>query len=127
MALVYLSQKHSVSKVICGASANPQLLLQAILGMMVFVVSLPFWRKMDLVVGSHVLSAFFSASSVLVHRALVNRGLNLVSRATGQARVELGWGYGYLLGQLNLSEVFWQLDGVAPYSGIEPICSSSLS
>lgn len=127
MGFVHLSQKQGVSKVMSRASVNLQLLLQAVFGTMVFVVPPPSWKKMDSVVGSHVLSAFFVAGSVPLHRASVNRGLNLAWRATGQARMELGWGDGYLLGQPNLWGVFWQVNGLPRYSRIERVCPSCRS
>jgi hypothetical protein len=127
MGFVHLSQKQAVSKVMSRASVNLQLRLQAVSGTMVFLVPPPSWKKMDSVVGSHVLSAFFFAGSVLLHRALVNCGLNPAWRATGQARMGLGWGDGYLLGQPNLWAVFWQVNGLPGYSRIEPICPSCLS
>lgn len=126
LGLVYLSQKEGVSKVTSGASVTLQLLLQVVSGLMIFAVTLPFWRDVDSVTGLYVLFVFFPAGLILLHPVLVNRGLNLALRVTGQAKVELNWGYTYLLGQLGLWGVFWLVNGVAHYFLIRSIYSSSL-
>ncbi len=126
LGLVYLSQKEGVSKVISGASVTLQLLLQVISGIVVFAVTFPFWQHRDSLPGLNLLLLLLPAGLILLHPALVNRGLNLALRATGQAQIELSWGYGYLLGQLGLWAVFWLVNGVAQYFLIRSIYSSPL-
>jgi uncharacterized membrane protein YbhN (UPF0104 family) len=126
LGLVYLSQKEGVSKVISGASVTLQLLLQVVSGIMVFAVTLPFWRSVDSVTDVYVLFVFLAVGLVLLHPALVNRGLNAALRITGQAQMELSWRYSYLLGQLGLWGIFWFVNGVAYYFLIRSIYSSSL-
>jgi uncharacterized membrane protein YbhN (UPF0104 family) len=126
LGLVYLSQKEGVSKVISGASVTLQLLLQVISGIVVFAVTLPFWQHRDSLPGLNLLLLLLPAGLILLHPALVNRGLNLALRATGQAPIELSWGYGYLLSQLGLWAVFWLVNGVAQYFLIRSIYSSPL-
>jgi uncharacterized membrane protein YbhN (UPF0104 family) len=126
LGLVYLSQKEGVSKVISGASVTLQLLLQVVSGIMIFAVTLPFWRRVDSVTDLHVLAFFLPVGLVLLHPALVNRGLNLALRLTGQTEIDLSWKYSYLLGQLGLWGVFWFVNGVASYFLIRSIYSSSL-
>jgi uncharacterized membrane protein YbhN (UPF0104 family) len=126
LGLVYLSQREGVPEVISGASVVLQLLLQIVSGIMVFAVTLPFWRGMDLMTDLYVLFVFFLPGLILLHPALVNRGLNLALRLTGQPPMDLGWRYSYLLGQLGLWGVFWLVNGVAYYFLIGSIYSSSL-
>jgi uncharacterized membrane protein YbhN (UPF0104 family) len=126
LGLVYLSQKEGVSKVISGASVTLQLLLQVVSGIMVFAITLPFWGSVDSVTDLHVLFLFFPAGLILLHPALVSRGLNLALRVTGQAQMELSWRYSYLLGQLGLWGVFWLVNGVAYYFLIGSIYASSI-
>lgn len=126
LGLVYLSQKEGVSEVVSGASVVLQLLLQVVSGIMVFAITLPFWHGTDLKTDLYVLFFFFLPGLLLLHPAVVNRGLNLALRLTGQPRMELRWGYGYLLGQLGLWGVFWLVNGVAYYFLIGSIYSSSL-
>lgn len=126
LGLVYLSQKEGVSKVISGASVTLQLLLQVVSGIMVFAVTLPLWRRMDSMTDLYVLFVFLAVGLVLLHPALVNRGLNLALRITGQTEMDLSWRYSYLLGHLGLWGVFWFVNGVAYYFLIGSIYSSSL-
>ncbi len=126
LGLVYLSQKEGISKVISGASVTLQLLLQVISGIVVFAATLPFWQHRDSLPGLNLLLLLLPAGLILLHPALVNRGLNLALRATGQAPVELSWGYGYLLSQLGLWAVFWLVNGVAQYLLIRSISPSPL-
>ena len=125
LGLVYLSRKEGVSKVISGASVTLQLLLQVVSGVMVFAVTLLFWRDVDSVPGLNVLFLLFPMGLILLHPGLVNRGLDLALRATGQPRMDLGWGYRYLLAQLGLWGVFWLLNGVAHSFLIQSIYSLS--
>ncbi len=126
LGLVYLSQKEGVSKVISGASVTLQLLLQVVSGVMVFAATLPFWQDSDSTRGLRVLFLLFPAGLVFLHPALVNRGLHLALRATGQPQIELSWRYSYLLGQLGLWAVFWLVNGLAHYFLIRAIYPLSL-
>lgn len=126
LGLVYLSQKEGISRVISGASVTLQLLLQVVSGVMVFAVSLPFWRRVESSTNLYVLLILFPAGLILVHPAVVSRGLNLALRMTGQTEIELDWGHAYLLGQLGLWAAFWLLNGVAHYFLVKSICSSPL-
>ena len=126
LGLVYLSQKEGVSELISGASVALQLLLQVVSAIMVFAVTLPFWRTADPVTDLYVLVVFLPVGLIMLHPAVVGRGLKLASRVAGQAPMELDWGYGYLLGQLGLWGVFWLLNGVAYYFLVGSIYSSSL-
>jgi uncharacterized membrane protein YbhN (UPF0104 family) len=125
LSLVYLTQREGVSKLLSGASATLQLLLQVVSGIMVFAVTLPFWRDLGSIRGLNLLFLLFPMGLVLLHPGVVNRGLDLALRATGQPQVELHWGYGYLLGQLGLWCVFWLLNGVAHVFLIQSIYSAS--
>lgn len=126
LGLVYLSEKEGVSKVISGTSVTLQLLLQVVSGVMVFGLTLPFWQNLDSVIGLNALFLLFPAGLVALHPAIVNRGLNLALRATGQGQMDLRWGYRQLLGQLGLWGVFWAVNGVAHYFLIGSIWSASL-
>jgi len=126
LGLVYLSQKEDVSKVISAASVTLQLLLQVVSGIMVFAATLAFWQNRDSLPGLNLLFLLFPVGLILLHPALVSRGLNLALRATGQAQIELRWTYSHLLGQLGLWGAFWLVNGVAQYFLIRSIYPSPL-
>jgi len=126
LGLVYLSEKEGVSKVMSSASVMLQLMLQVVSGVMVFAVTLPFWESMDAVPGLSILLLSLPAGLILMHPALVSRGVNLALRLTGQPETELTWSYGYLLRQLGFWAVFWLLNGVAYHFLIRSIDSSPL-
>lgn len=126
LGLVYLSQKEGVSRVISGASVTLQLLLQVVSGVMVFAVTLPFWRSATSNTDLYMLFILFPAGLILLHPALVSRGLNLALRVTGQEQLGLDWRYSYLLGQVGLWAVFWLLNGLAHYFLVRSIYSSPL-
>ncbi len=121
LGLVYLSEKEGVSKVISGASVILQLLLQVVSGVLVFAVTLPFWWNLESMPGLYVLFILLPLGLILLHPAVVTRGVNLALRLTGQPNIELGWGYRYLLAQLGLWGVFWLINGVAYYFLIRSI------
>lgn len=102
LALVYLSQREGVSKVVSGARMTLQLVLQVVSGVIAFAVTLPFWRNPVSVPGRYMLFAFFPAGLMPLHPALVNRDVNGALRLTGPSELELNWGYSYLLRQLGL-------------------------
>ena len=127
LGLVYLSRREGVSEVISGASVAMQLLLQVVSGIIVFAVTLPFWPGVDSATELYVLLVFLPVGLIMLHPALVSRGLKLALRLTGQQEMEpVGWGYSYLLGQLGLWGVFWLLNGVAYRFLIGSIYSSLL-
>jgi hypothetical protein len=126
LGLVYLTEKEGVSKVISGASVMLLLMLQVVSGVMVFAVTLPFWERIDAVPGLNVLLLSLPAGLILLHPALVSRGVNLALRLTGQPETELTWSYSYLLGQLGLWGGFWLVNGVAYHFLIRSIVSSPL-
>jgi uncharacterized membrane protein YbhN (UPF0104 family) len=126
LGLVYLTEKEGVSKVISGASVMLLLMLQVVSGVMVFAVTLPFWERIDAVPGLNVLLLSLPAGLILLHPALLSRGVNLALRLTGQSETQLTWRYSYLLGQLGLWAVFWLVNGVAYRFLIRSIDSSPL-
>jgi uncharacterized membrane protein YbhN (UPF0104 family) len=126
LGLVYLTEKKGVSKVISGASVMLLLMLQVVSGVMVFAVTLPFWGRIDAVPGLNVLLLSLPAGLILLHPAVVRRGVNLALQLTGQRETELTWSYSYLLGQLGLWVVFWLVNGVAYRFLIRSIDSSPL-
>jgi uncharacterized membrane protein YbhN (UPF0104 family) len=126
LGLVYLSQKEGVSKIISGASVTLQLLLQIVSGVIVFALALPFWKGLESSVGLLALIVCVPVGLVMLHPALVTRGVNLALRLTDQAETELSWSYGYLLGQLALWVGFWLWNGVAYHFLIRSLDSSPL-
>jgi uncharacterized membrane protein YbhN (UPF0104 family) len=126
LGLVYLSQKEGVSKIISGASVTLQLLLQIVSGVIVFALALPFWKGLESSVGLLALIVCVPVGLVLLHPALVTRGVNLALRLTDQPETELSWSYSYLLGQLALWVGFWLWNGVAYHFLIRSLDSSPL-
>lgn len=126
LGLVYLAEKEGIPKVICAASVTLQLLLQVVSGVIVFVLSLPLWGNTDSAVGNLALLAFFPLGLVLLHPALVTRGVNLALRLARQPEIAAPWTYRYLLGQLALWGAFWVLSGVAYHFLIRSIDPSPL-
>jgi uncharacterized membrane protein YbhN (UPF0104 family) len=126
LGLVYLSHNEGVSKGISATSVVVQLALQIVSGVIVFAITLPFWRNSGAETGLYGLIVLLPVGLILVHPAVLNRGLNLALRTTGQREMELSWRYSYLLGQLGLWAVFWFVNGVAHYFLIGSIYPSSL-
>jgi uncharacterized membrane protein YbhN (UPF0104 family) len=126
LGLVYLSQKEGVSKVISGTSVTLQLVLQIVSGVMVFAMALPLWRDLDSSTGLVALILLLPVGLILLHPAVVTRGVKLALRMTGQTEIELSWSYQYLLGQLALWIGFWLLNGVAYHFLIRSLDSSPL-
>jgi hypothetical protein len=103
-----------------------QLLLQIVSGVIVFALALPFWKGLESSVGLLALIVCVPVGLVMLHPALVTRGVNLALRLTDQAETELSWSYGYLLGQLALWVGFWLWNGVAYHFLIRSLDSSPL-
>lgn len=126
LGLVYLSHKEGISKATSATSVILQLVLQIISGVIVFAITLPFWRNAGVGTGLYGFIVLLPIGLISVHPALLNRGLNLALRIAGQPEMKLSWGYSYLLGQLGLWGVFWFVNGVAHYFLIRSIYPSSL-
>jgi uncharacterized membrane protein YbhN (UPF0104 family) len=126
LGLVYLSQKEGVSKVISGTSVTLQLVLQIVSGVVVFALALPLWTELGSSMGLVALIVLLPLGLVLLHPAVVTRGVRLALRLTGQTEIELSWSYRYLLGQLALWIGFWLLNGVAYHFLIRSLDSSPL-
>jgi uncharacterized membrane protein YbhN (UPF0104 family) len=126
LGLVYLSDREGVAKVISGTSVTLQLLLQIVSGVIVFVITLPLWENANSLPGLGALLLVFPVGLILLHPALVRRGVNLALRLTKQPEIELAWSYRYVLAQLGLWIGFWLLNGVAYRFLIRSIDSSPL-
>jgi uncharacterized membrane protein YbhN (UPF0104 family) len=126
LGLVYLSQKEGVSKVISGTSVTLQLVLQIVSGVVVFAMALPLWTELGSSTGLVALIVLLPVGLILLHPALVTRGVRLALRLTGQTEIELSWSYRYLLSQLALWIGFWLLNGVAYHFLIRSLDSSPL-
>lgn len=126
LGLVYLSHKEGVSKPLAATSVILQLILQILSGVMVFAITLPFWPNAGAGTGLYGLIVLLPMGLLLVHPALLRRGLNLALRITDQPGMQPNWGYSFVLGQLGLWALFWLVNGVAHYFLIGSIYPSSL-
>ncbi len=124
LGLVYLSGREGISQAISGASIILQLMLQVVSGVMLFILTLPFWREIPVLVGLYPVLFLFPLGLLLLHPTFLRRGFDFALRLVGQKPVDLNWGYGYLLGQLALWGSFWVIQGLASYHLIKAISNS---
>ncbi len=124
LGLVYLSGREGITQAVSGASMILQLILQVVSGVMLFVLTLPFWKEIPAWSGLYAVLLFFPLGLLLLHPTFLGRGLNFALRLVGQRPVDLNWGYGYLLGQLALWGSFWIIQGLASYHLIKAISNS---
>lgn len=121
LGLVYLSGREGITQAISGASIILQLILQVISGVMLFILTLPFWREIPALGALYAVLLFFPLGLVFLHPTLLGRGFNFALRLAGQEPIDLNWGYRYILGQLALWGGFWVIHGLASYHLIKAI------
>lgn len=124
LGLVHLSGEEGVPQAVSGVSIILQLVLQVVSGVMVFLLTLPFWREIPALSGLYPVLLFFPLGLLFLHPVFLRRGFDFALRLVGQKPVELNWGYGYLLGQLALWGSFWVIRGLASYHLIKAISGS---
>ena len=124
LGLVYLSGREGITQAVSGASIVLQLILQVVSGVMLFILTLPFWREIPTLSGLYPALVFLPLGLLLLHPTFLGRGFNFALRLVGQKPVDLNWGYGYLLGQLLLWGSFWVIRGLSSYHLIKAISNS---
>lgn len=125
--VIYLGSKEGVSKLISGASLGLQLLWQVLSGLIVFLLTLPFWGHAQPLAGSYPSLLLLPLGVILFHPAFMRRGFGFALRALGEEPRRLDWGYRDTLGQLLLWVLFWIINGVAYYLLINSLTPSPLS
>lgn len=125
--VIYLGSKEGVPKLISGASLGLQLLWQILSGVIVFLLTLPFWGHSPSAVGLYPLLLLLPLGVILFHPTFINWGFGFALRAMGEEPRRLDWGYRDTLGQLILWALFWVINGVAYYLMINSLTPSSPS
>lgn len=125
LGLVYLSGKEGITQAVSGASIILQLVLQVVSGVILFILTLPFWREIPALGGLYPVLVFFPLGLLFLHPFFLRRGFNFALRLVGQKPVDINWRYGYLLGQLALWGGFWVIHGLASYHLIKAVSNSS--
>lgn len=125
--VIYLGSKEGVPKLISGASLGLQLLWQILTGVIVFLLSLPFWGRSQPLAGLYPSLLLLPLGAILLHPALMRWGLGFLLRAMGEEPQGLDWGYRDTLSQLLLWLLFWFINGIAYYLLINSLTPSPLS
>jgi len=125
--VIYLGSKEGIPKVISGASLGLQLLWQILSGLIVFLLTLPFWGHSQPLAGLYPSLLLLPLGVILLHPAFIRRGFGFALRAMGEEPRSLDWRYRDTLGQLFLWVLFWVINGIAYYLLINSLTPSPLS
>jgi len=125
--VIYLGSKEGVPKLISGASLGLQLLWQNLSGLIVFLLTLPFWGRSQPLAGLYPSLLLLPLGAILLHPAFIRRGFGLVLRAMGEEPQGLDLGYRDTLSQLLLWILFWVINGTAYYLLINSLTPAPLS
>jgi len=125
--VIYLGSREGIPKLISGASLGLQLLWQVLSGLILFLLTLPFWGPAQPLARFYPSLLLLPLGLVLFHPALMNRGFRFVLRAMGEEPPRLAWGYRDTLSQLLLWLLFWVINGIAYYLLINSLTPSPLS
>jgi len=125
---VYLCAKEGIPVARTSASVVIQPLIQVISGMLMFLVSLPFWTKTtDFMNKLYLFLPLIPIGLIVLYPAIMNRALNFVLTRLRQNPVVFDIKYGDILSILLLWCGLWILSGVTYYFLITGIYSIPLS
>ncbi len=113
---VYLCKKEGIPVATTSASVFIQPLMQVVAGILMFLVSLPFWTKSnDFVNKLYFLLPLIPIGLIMLHPAIMVRLLNFVLTKFKQEPIELHIKYRHILLILLLWCGLWVLTGVTYY------------
>jgi uncharacterized membrane protein YbhN (UPF0104 family) len=118
----YLAEREAgVRKTSSAAALILHLLFQVVSGVVIFVLTIPFWEDVSDTVGLIPILLLLPFGLLLLQPRLVKSVFNLGLRLAGQQPLDIEWGYRFLLTQLSLSMVAWVGRGLASYFLINSI------
>jgi len=125
---VYLCAKEGIPIAKTSASVVIQPLIQVIAGIMMFLISLPFWTKTSGFMSKlYLFLPLIPIGLILLHPAIMTKILNFVLTRLKQKPIELNIKYRDILLILLLWCGLWILTGVASYFLIISIYSFPIS
>jgi len=118
----YLAEREAgVRKTISSAALILHLLFQVVSGVIVFVLSIPFWEDVPDTAGLIPVLLLLPVGLLFLQPRLVRRIFNLGLRLAGEQPLDIEWGYRFVLMQLMLSIVAWVGRGLASFFLINSI------
>jgi uncharacterized membrane protein YbhN (UPF0104 family) len=118
----YLAEREEgVPKTTSTAALMLHLLFQVVSGVMVFLLTIPFWENVSDTAALIPVLLLLPLGLLLLQPQLVRRAFNFGLRLGGQQPLDIDWGYGYVLMQLTLSMAAWVGRGLTSYFLIQSI------
>lgn len=128
LSWAYLAEREEgVRKTTSTTALTVHLLFQVVSGVVVFVLTIPFWQNAIDLAGLMPVVLLLPLGLLLLQPALVNRGFNFALRLAGEQPLNVRWGYRYVLMQLGLWIVGWLGRGLASLLLINSIASCAPS
>ena len=113
---VYMCKEEGVPVAVTSTSVVIQPLIQVISGLLIFLLSLPFWTKTsDFMNNLYLFFLLIPLGLLLLHPAIMTRPLNFVLRKLKQKPIELKIKYSHILSILLLWCGLWVLTGITYY------------
>lgn len=113
---VYMCKEEGVPVAVTSTSVVIQPLIQVISGLLIFLLSLPFWTKTsDFINNLYFFFLLIPLGLLLLHPAIMTRPLNFVLRKLKQKPIELKIKYSHILSILLLWCGLWVLTGITYY------------
>lgn len=113
---VYMCKEEGVPVAVTSTSVVIQPLIQVISGLLIFLLSLPFWTKTsDFINNLYFFFLLIPIGLLFLHPAIMTKPLNFVLRKLKQKPVELKIKYSHILLILLLWCGLWVLTGITYY------------
>ena len=113
---VYMCKEEGVPVAVTSTSVVIQPLIQVISGLLIFLLSLPFWTKTsDFINNLYFFFLLIPIGLLFLHPAIMTKPLNFVLRKLKQKPVELNIKYSHILLILLLWCGLWILTGITYY------------
>ena len=113
---VYMCKEEGVPVAVTSTSVVIQPLIQVISGLLIFLLSLPFWTKTsDFMNNLYFLFFLIPVGLLFLHPAIMAKPLNFVLRKLKQKPIELNMKYSHILLILLLWCGLWVLTGITFY------------
>ena len=113
---VYMCKEEGVPVAVTSTSVVIQPLIQVISGLLIFLLSLPFWTKTsDFINNLYFFFLLIPLGLLLLHPAIMTKPLNFVLKKLKQKPIELKIKYSHILSILLLWCGLWVLTGITYY------------
>jgi hypothetical protein len=127
MGRIMLSKKEGVPKLVTAASVGTQLIIQVISGMLIVLVTLPFWPALELPGRFYLIFLFIPVGLLGLHPRIFNPVLSWVLKKFEKVTLEIKLKYSRILLIVFSWGFLWMVKGAATFVLIKALYHSPLN